>query len=266
MMDETRMTALNTSVGADDGRSLTKCTGDKQEKPFYELIIQIGNKDDTGAETEIGERAKMALDEYYRGFKERNHNLYVFSARLHMDEATPHIHIDFVPFIAGSTRGLDTRVSLKKALDTQGFRGGTRGLTEWNQWVQSEKEQLAQVMERYGFEWEHLGTHEQRLSVIEYEKQERSKELAAVEEKLADKAAEFNTLAKRLNSIEDGKVAIDEMDTKLALDPEYQLPEPQGLMTAKAYKTRFAEPLVKKLKKRICSDIPLSLRIQAQAE
>ena len=28
MMDETRMTALNTSVGADDGRSLTKSTGD----------------------------------------------------------------------------------------------------------------------------------------------------------------------------------------------------------------------------------------------
>jgi len=226
-----------------------KIRSGKQEKPFHELVIQIGNKDDTGAETEIGEQAKAALDEYFQGFQQRNPNLYVFSAHLHMDEATPHIHIDFVPFIKGSTRGLDTRVSLKKALDAQGFRGGTRGATEWNQWVQSEKEQLAQVMEHYGFEWEHLGTHEQHLSVIEYKKQERSKELAAVEEKLADKAAEFNSLAKRLNSIEDGKVAIEELDTKLAFDPEFQLPEPQGLMTAKAYKTKFAEPLVKKLKK-----------------
>ena len=221
----------------------------KQEKPFHELIIQIGNKDDTGAETEIGEQAKAALDEYFQGFQERNTNLYVFSAHLHMDEATPHIHIDFVPFITGSTRGLDTRVSLKKALDAQGFRGGTRGATEWNQWVQSEKEQLALVMERYGFEWEHLGTHEQHLSVIEYKKQERSRELAEVEEKLEEKTAEFNTLARRLNSIEDCKDTLEEMDTRLTFDPEYQLQEPQGFMTAKAYKSKIAEPLVKKLKK-----------------
>ena len=37
----------------------------KQEKPFHELIIQIGNRDDTGSGTEIGEQAKVALDEYY---------------------------------------------------------------------------------------------------------------------------------------------------------------------------------------------------------
>jgi hypothetical protein len=223
----------------------------KQEKPFHELVIQIGNKDDTGAGTEIGEQAKAALDEYFQGFRQRNPNLYVFSAHLHMDEATPHIHIDFVPFVTGSTRGLDTRVSLKKALDAQGFRGGTRGATEWNQWVQSEKEQLALVMERYGFEWEHLGTHEQHLSVIEYKKKERSRELAAVEEKLSEKTEEFNTMAKRVNSLDAGGQAYEDMEQKLAHDPEYQLPDPQALMTAKAYKTKVAEPLVKRLKKLI---------------
>ena len=153
----------------------------KQEKPFHELILQIGNKDDTGSETEIGEQAKAALDEYYQGFRERNPNLYVFSAHLHMDEATPHIHIDFVPFTTGSKRGLDTRVSLKQALAAQGFRGGTRGATEWNQWVLSEKKELAIAMFRHGFEWEQKGTHEEHLSVIDYKKQERTKELAAVE-------------------------------------------------------------------------------------
>ena len=118
----------------------------RQEKPFHELIMQIGNRDDTGAETEFGERAKAALDEYYQSFQARNPNLYVFSAHIHMDEATPHIHIDFVPFTTGSKRGLDTRVSLKQALAAQGFKGGSRGATEWNQWVQAEKEVLAQVM------------------------------------------------------------------------------------------------------------------------
>ena len=114
------------------------CSG-KQEKPFHELVIQIGNKDDTGSTTEIGEMAKGMLDEYFRDFRERNPNLHVFSAHLHMDEATPHIHIDFVPVISGSSRGLDTRVSLKKALEAQGFCGGTRSATEWNLWYSQKR-------------------------------------------------------------------------------------------------------------------------------
>lgn len=234
----------------------------KQEKPFHELIIQIGNRDDTGSGTEIGEQAKAALDEYYQGFRERNPNLYVFSAHLHMDEATPHIHIDFVPFTTGSKRGLDTRVSLKQALAAQGFRGGTRGATEWNQWVLSEKKELAIAMFRHGFEWEQKGTHEEHLSVIDYKKQERTKELAALEEKLADKSVEFNTLAKRINNLEDGEQSYQDMEDKLAHDPEYQLPEPQGLMSAKTYKAKFAEPLVKRLKKLVKSLLVRYFKVQ----
>ena len=75
------------------------------------------------AESENGTLARQILDEYYRGFQERNPQLKVFSAHLHMDEATPHLHIDFVPFTTGSKRGLDTRVSLKQALAAQGFKG-----------------------------------------------------------------------------------------------------------------------------------------------
>ena len=225
-----------------------KIRSGKQEKPFHELVIQIGNKDDTGSASEIGEQAKIALDEYFQSFQERNPYLRVFSAHLHMDEATPHIHIDFVPFTTGSSRGLDTRVSLKKALAAQGFSGGTRGLTEWNQWVQSEKEHLAQIMERYGFEWEQKGTHKQHLSVIDYKKQERSKELAAVEEELAEKKSELNTTAQRVNNLEKGSRDYDDLEWKLTNDPKYQLPEPQGFMTVKSYKTKVVEPLIKRLK------------------
>lgn len=87
-----------------------KIRSSKQEKPFHELILQIGDKENMGAESENGQLAKQVLDAYYRGFQARNPNLYVFSAHLHMDEATPHLHIDFVPFTTGSKRGLDTRV------------------------------------------------------------------------------------------------------------------------------------------------------------
>ena len=220
----------------------------KQEKPFHELILQIGNREDTGSETRYGELAKAALDEYYHGFGERNSNLYVFSAHLHMDEATPHIHIDFVPFVTGSKRGLDTRVSLKQALAAQGFTGGSRGATEWNQWVQSEKEQLAKVMERHEITWERLGTHEEHLSVIDYKKLERTKELAAVEEKLADRESDLQTVEKRIGDMEKGVNVYQDLAKGLDSDPEYQLPEPTGLMSARYYKAKSAEPLIEKLK------------------
>ena len=221
----------------------------KQEKTFHELILQIGNRDDTGSGTEIGEQAKDALDEYYRGFQERNPNLYVFSAHIHMDEATPHIHIDFVPFTTGSSRGLDTRVSLKKALEAQGFRGGSRGSTEWNQWVLSEKKELASVMERFGFEWEQKGTHEEHLSVIDYKKQERTKELEEVQEKLSQKEREYNSLESRINYLGKGITTYEDIEQTMESNPEYQIPEPPAFMSAKTYKLKFVVPLIDKLKK-----------------
>ena len=158
----------------------------KQEKLFYEVILQIGNKDDMAAVSEDGELAAKVLEENIQNFQNRNPNLRVFSAYLHMDEATPHLHIDFVPFVTGSKRGLDTRVSLKKALEAQGFSGGTRGDTEWSQWVKSEKEQLAQVMERHDIEWEQRGTHDEHLSVLDFKKEKRTKEVEQLEKSLGN--------------------------------------------------------------------------------
>ncbi|HZJ78749.1 MAG TPA: plasmid recombination protein [Clostridia bacterium] len=230
------------------GNYYEKIRKSKQEKPFYELIMQVGNSDDMNAQDQNGELAKKVLAEYYQGFQQRNPQLKVFSAHLHTDESTPHLHIDFVPFTTGSKRGLDIRVSLKQALATQGFKGGTRGDTEWNQWVQSEKEQLAIVMERYGIQWEHKGTHEKHLSVLDYEKKMRAAEVANLEEKLADKKDEFDTLTRRIENFDSGEKGIADMQNLLDTDPDYQLPEPQGLMSAKNYKIKFADPLIKKLK------------------
>ena len=225
-----------------------KIRNSKQEKPFHELILQIGDKENMSAESENGKLARQILDEYYRGFQERNPNLKVFSAHLHMDEATPHLHIDFVPFTTGSKRGLDTRVSLKQALATQGFKGGTRGDTEWNQWVQAEKEQLAAVMERYGIEWEHKGTHEKHLSVLDYKKQEREKEIEVLEDKLAEKKDEFRVMSDRIENFDNGERALQNLDESIMNEPEYQLPEPSAMMSARTYKTKFVEPLISRLK------------------
>ena len=163
-----------------------KIRSGKQEKPFHEIILQIGDKDNMGAKTENGRLAAKVLDKYMRDFQRRNPTLRVFSAYLHMDEATPHLHIDFVPYTTGSRRGINTRVSLKQALSALGFKGGTRRETELNQWVAYEKEQLAAVMLEHGIEWEKKGTHEKHLSVLDFEKKERAKEVAELEQSISD--------------------------------------------------------------------------------
>ena len=225
-----------------------KIRNSKQEKPFHELILQIGDKENMNAESENGILAREVLDEYYRGFQERNPQLKVFSAHLHMDEATPHLHIDFVPFTTGSKRGLDTRVSLKQALAAQGFKGGTRGDTEWNQWVSAEKSALAFVMERHGIEWEHKGTHEKHLSVLDYKKQEREKEIAVLDNQLAEKKDEFRVMADRIENFDNGEKSLQKLDESIMNEPEYQLPEPPAMMLARTYKAKFVEPLISRFK------------------
>ena len=173
----------------------------KQEKLFHEVIFQIGNKDDMNAKSEEGLFAKKILTEFMDEFQARNPNLYVFSSHLHMDEETPHLHIDFVPYITGSKRGLDTRVSLKSALAAEGVTGGTRGATEWNQWITAEKRELAMVMERYDVEWLQKGTHEKHLSVLDFEKKERAKEVAELDSQKQEKTTEVAKLNQAVSSM-----------------------------------------------------------------
>ena len=231
----------------------------KQEKLFHEVIFQIGNKEDMAATGKNAELARTILDEYYQGFQKRNPYLRVFSAHLHMDEATPHLHIDFVPFTTGSKRGLETRVSLKQALLNQGFKGEGRDDNELNRWIQSEKEILSQVMERHGIEWEQKGTHEQHLSVLDFKKQERVKEVAQLEKQIEDKKLEVEKLETTIGKIKDAKISLSHIEHELDASPKLQLPEPPPLMTAKNYKQKFVEPLIRRLKSLIKTVIAKSV-------
>lgn len=227
----------------------------KQEKPFEELIIQIGNKDDMNATSESGQLARQMLDEYMQSFQQRNPTLRVFSAHLHMDEATPHLHIDFIPFTTGSKRGLETRVSLKKALEALGFTGGTKSHTELNQWIESEKQALASIMARHDIEWEQKGTHEEHLSVLDYKKQERSKEVAALEtqiDALQEQTATAETMLSEKQEQLDDIAPILKNTEKFVRkydDPERLLPEAGMLESGKAFREKKALPILGKLLK-----------------
>ena len=229
-----------------------KIRSGKQEKPFHEIILQIGNKDDMAAKTGEGQMAAKILDEYMKGFQERNPTLRVFSAHLHMDEATPHLHIDFVPYTTGSKRGLDTRVSLKQALSALGFQGGTRRETELNQWVAYEKVQLAAVMLEYGIEWEQKGTHEKHLSVLDFEKKERAKEVAELEAKKA-KLQEENAAFQEINeNLHEQLLQTDDEIRSLRADLQSSRKEAgKAQKQADKYQKRMNElaPMVKNMEK-----------------
>ena len=226
-----------------------KIRSGKQEKPFHEIILQVGNKDDMSADSDEGRLAAAVLDEYMKAFQERNPNLRVFSAHLHMDEATPHLHIDFVPFTTGSKRGLDTRVSLKQALAAQGFKGGTRGDTEWSQWVRSEKEQLSAVMERHGIEWEDKGTHDKHLSVLDYKKEQRAKEIAVLDTVKAEKESLVESQERRLKELAPAVKNMERLAADFSADPDEILPEPGTLETGRAYREKKAKPLLAQIVK-----------------
>lgn len=211
----------------------------KQEKLFHEIILQIGNCDDMNAKDKEGQLAKKVLEQYMQGFEKRNSNLKVFSAHLHMDEATPHLHIDFVPFTTGSKRGLDTRVSLKQALATQGFKGGSRSDTEWTQWVNSEKEKLSEIMLEHGIEWDKKGTHEKHKTVSEFKRDMLAKEVTGLMEQKDDLKHEISVYK---NEEQYALVTAQKYEAE-----EWRLPEPSPIMSAKTYKNKFADPLVKKL-------------------
>ena len=214
----------------------------KQEKPFQEIIVQIGDKDNMGAMTENGQLAKIILDEYMKGFQDRNPMLYVFSAHLHMDEATPHLHIDFIPFTTGSKRGLDTRVSMKGALKQQGFIGMGRSDTERAQWAESEKEALSKIMLSHGIEWEQKGTHEKHRTVSEFKRDMLAKEIDELTEKKDDL---LHIMSAYTKAEEYAHLTVQ----KIKNNDDFDIPEPPPLMSAKTYKTKFIEPFIKRIMK-----------------
>ena len=108
----------------------TVITAADKRKSFYEDIVQIGTMQDSGVGTPDGKLVAECLKEYMNGFQARNPNFYVFNAVLHMDEATPHLHIDYIP-IGHYKRGLDTQNGLAQALKEMGFGSGKDAVNRW---------------------------------------------------------------------------------------------------------------------------------------
>ena len=191
------------NIGKRKDRQITnyyeKIRQGKQEKLFHEVIFQIGNREDMAVGTAEGDLAVKILDEYVKDFQKRNATLRVFGCYLHQDESTPHLHIDFIPYVTDwKGKGMDTRVSLKQALKSLGFQGGNKHDTELNQWINHEKEVLAEIAKQHGIEWEQKGTHEEHLDVYNFKKKERKKEVQELEQEKEYLTAENEELTAQI--------------------------------------------------------------------
>ena len=185
----------------------------KQEKLFYEVIFQIGNNEDTRCGTPEAELTTKALTEFVQSFQKRNPQLRVFNAVIHLDEETPHVHLDFIPFATGQKRGLSTRNTLTGALEQQGYKGEGKLNTCSKLWIDSEKQALADIMSSYGIEWQQLDTHEQHLDVLDYKKKMRTREVAVLENKVQTTNSIIERRQQVLNSADE---VIDRLDREYA--------------------------------------------------
>lgn len=163
----------------------------KQEKLFYEAVVQFGDISSCGLKSCNWETAKEMLDEYVKTFEQRNPNMKVFNAVLHLDEATPHLHIDFVPICINQSRGLSTRVSLKRALAEQGITASSRKKSEWAVWKDKEFEYMTDILRKHSFERDVKNDNHQHLTVEEY------KEVAITQQKIRNINAQINELKKK---------------------------------------------------------------------
>lgn len=165
---------------------------DNKEKLFYENVVQLGDMYDTpvvdgnGNMTQAAKEAVDLLEEYVRTFSERNPNLYMFNCVLHLDESTPHLHIDYIPMAHGYKTGMKTRNSLSKAFQQMGFDKG-RGQydNEAIHWEAREREYLMELCRERGIEVEIKGDKRDNLTLPEYKAAMRKVEsLEAEAEKL----------------------------------------------------------------------------------
>ena len=174
------------------------------EKLFFEDVVQWGSKDDF-QNPQTRERAKEALVKYVEGFEERNPNLKLIGAYIHMDEASPHLHLDYVPVAHGYSRGLSTRNSLDRAMKEMGFapENESRKNNATKLWKESERSYFGEICRSMGLEVEmERQSTRKNLSVEEY-KDARDEMLGNIEQEKEAIVAEVEPLRELKTGIDE---------------------------------------------------------------
>lgn len=189
---DAKQTRKNRKIGSSKNYWNNVRTSGNGEKAFYEIIVQVGNMYDSGCFTEGGRVAQKILDEYMQFFQERNPNIYVFNAVMHLDEKTPHLHIDYIPIATGYKNGMSKRNSLDRALKQMGIEVEGK-VGKYNNrtiaWENREKDYIEELLHEHGLERapdkendrEHLSVEEYKAAVeaVENEAEELPNQIEA---------------------------------------------------------------------------------------
>ena len=181
------------------------------EKPFYEDVVQWGSKDDFQT-PQMRERAKEALVKYVEGFEERNPNLKLIGAYIHMDEASPHLHLDYVPVAYGYSRGLEIRNSLDKAMKQMGFQpeNESRKNNATKLWKENERVVFGQVCRDLGLEVEPERKSERKSLTVDEYKEARDEMLGHLEKEADTARQAAQDARKELRAVQNKAEAAEE--------------------------------------------------------
>ena len=149
-----------------------------REEPFYEAVVQFGDCKTVQPGTQRWYFVQTMLNDYMTDFQKRNPNLYVFNAVMHLDEASPHLHIDFIPFYTKERqRGMKKGVSMRAALIEQGFVPENNGKNQLTLWEESERKEMEYILHRRGFLREDKHADYAHMSVGEYKALQDSRKM-----------------------------------------------------------------------------------------
>lgn len=153
-----------------------------------EMIVQVGDMKDFNYRVDY-EKANEILLEWFKDFEKRNPNLKVYNAVIHNDEASPHMHLNFVPVASGYKRGLEKQVSFDRAIMQQDVTlDKTRPFDDWRE---KEVQSLEKILQEHGIERKLVGTNEYK-DVNEYkEKKDLEREIQWLEKEMAKKKDEL---------------------------------------------------------------------------
>ena len=174
-------------------------TGTNKHKSFYEHLVYIGTRKDSGVGTPDAEITTECLREYMEGFQQRNPNLYVFNAVLHLDESTPHLHINYIP-IGHFTRGLEVRNAKNKAMEEMGFGNDAKSNDRWrrNEWdilkniCNAHGIEISEPKKSRGYSYtvEEYGEHQDKINAL-------NAEIERLTAERDETVAEFEKLSKK---------------------------------------------------------------------
>ena len=187
----------------------------KREEAFYEIVVQFGDSQTAPCGSENGKLTQQLLDEYIRSFKKRNPNLHIFNAVLHMDEATPHLHINFIPFYTqGRTNSLSKGVSMRAALIEQGFSPKGVRENQLTMWEESERAYMEELLHQHGFLREDKNATYAHQNVEEYKKtQDERKMVSALRQVKHISDAELS--AGHVRQLKEKLIALEQKTEKL---------------------------------------------------